>query len=271
MSRVVVEPAADQVHAVGVRDLLVLWQHPETREIIPIGRLAYDGREFTFSYTRAVIDIEHFRPLPGLNGLTTFYRSEFLPSVFANRVMHSSRPDFGEYVRAMGLEPEEATPWEQIVQSGGDRAGDTLQFIPVPTVEASRARARFLVNGVRWVPDHVFTLDRGEVTVTSDEHEDVLRGLRSSMSVDLEPELDNPVDPDATLVTVDGTPLGWVPRALSTDARRLLDLGRVRGTVLRVGSADGPPHLRLAVNVDTPVTPHFAFDRENRWEPISSG
>ena len=35
------------------RELLVLWQHPSTRAIVPIGRLGFDGATYTFGYTQA--------------------------------------------------------------------------------------------------------------------------------------------------------------------------------------------------------------------------
>jgi hypothetical protein len=125
-----------------VRDLLVLWQHPDTRELVPIGRFTYDGHTYTYDYTRAAATVADLRPLPGLDDLNHHYVSERIPAVFAQRVMQEDRPDFAEYVDTLGLDRVTATPWEQIVQSGGMRAGDTLQFMQVPRVIDGRALAR---------------------------------------------------------------------------------------------------------------------------------
>ena len=69
------------------RDLLVLWQHPESREIIPIGRFGRDDGRYTFVYTRAVTEVEGFRPLPGLGDLHRRYITDRMPAVFDQRVM----------------------------------------------------------------------------------------------------------------------------------------------------------------------------------------
>src|SRR5690606_14718451 len=45
-------------------DLLVLWRHPETGQIMPVGRLRYRDGIYTFAYVRAVLSIDRFRPLP---------------------------------------------------------------------------------------------------------------------------------------------------------------------------------------------------------------
>src|SRR5699024_10037765 len=60
-------------------------------------------------------------------------------------------------------------------------------------------------------------------------------------------EPDNPVDPEALLVTtVGGTALGWVPAPLLP----LLDLGTdVRASVAHVNGSDSPPHQRLLVEL----------------------
>ncbi len=251
-----------------VRDLLVLWQHPETREIVPIGRFTYDGSTYSFAYTRAAAGVVDFRPLPGLGDLRRQYASSRIPSVFGQRVMEADRPDYAEYLRTLGLEPSGATPWEQIVQSGGTRAGDTLQFMQVPHVRDGRARARFLANGVRHIPEEARTVAGRTVTVTPEQHEAALSGLRPGATVLVQPQEGNQHDPHAALVTTDGLPLGWVPRALSASVRELMEITPVRSTVVRVGDPETPPHLRLVLDLNVPAPSSFEFDREGRWDPV---
>lgn len=252
----------------GVRELLVLWQHPETREIVPVGRLTNEHGLYSFSYTRAATAIDDFRPLPGLGPIGQTYVSANLPTIFRQRVMDSVRPDFTEYVASLGLQPDSATPWEQIVQSGGDRAGDTLQFMAIPRVVAGRARARFLANGVRYIPDGTSRVIAGRaVVVTPEEHEAVLQSLSSGDRLDLLPEEGNQQDPHATLVTSTGTPVGYAPRFLSPSIRRLQTAGPVSAEVVRVNGPASPAHLRLVLELNSPAPEGFSFDAEGRWEP----
>lgn len=252
-----------------VRDLLVLWQHPGTGEIIPIGRFDHDEAGYTFAYTRAIYSIDGFRPLPGLEDLHRRYDFRRIPPVFDQRVMHPGRPDYSVYLTSIGLDPASATPWEQIVESGGTRAGDTLQFMQMPMVTGGRAVARFFANGVRRIPDQPRVVRGEPVQVSAHEQEQALAALRRSDTVSIEPEDDNPVDPFSVLILAHGTPIGWVPRAISPAIRRLLASGPVSAVVDRVGPSGGPPHMRLVITVEADAPPGFRFDADGSWEPLS--
>lgn len=253
----------------AVRDLLILWQHPGTREIIPIGRFGCHDATFTFAYTRAAAAIADFRPLPGLSDLHRWYESSSIPAVFAQRVMDRHRPDFEAYVGALGLDPAKVTPWEQIVESGGQRAGDTLQFMPLPTVDGGRLRARFLVSGIRHVPDEPRTRRGHARYVTADEQETALRTLTERSVVHIQPEDGNPTDPNALLVVVGDIPVGWVPRVLSASVRELLGAGVLHAGVHRIARPGTPAHVRLVLDLDTPAPLGYDPDREGRWKPFS--
>src|SRR5574338_1182751 len=183
--------------AVLARELLVLWQHPLTRAIVPIGRLGFDGATYTFGYTQAAAAITDLRPLPGLPDLNRRYSSARFPAVFGQRVMEATRPDYDTYMRTLGLDPSRSTPWEQIVNSGGRRTGDTLQFMELPIVENGRAHARFLANGVRHIPGHTRVVGGRSRHVTPAEHEAALSSLTVGSTVDVEREDGNPEDSDA--------------------------------------------------------------------------
>lgn len=267
-SQQILEPPARPGERVS--ELLVLRQHPETREIVPIGRLTKDTSGYAFRYTRAAADAVGLRPLPGFERLDQRYTSETLPTIFAQRVMGRDRPDYVGYVHSLGLDPAHATPWEQIVESGGQREGDTLQFMEVPYVRDDIAYARFFVNGVRHIPDgEVRSILGQSVTVTRDEHEQAIRQLASSDCVNALPQDANQRDPHAMIVvSMANVPLGWVPQALSSSLRELAEGRPLPLTVVRIGSQDGPSHQRLVVEMETPVPLGFRFDREDRWLPI---
>lgn len=249
-------------------DLLVMWQHPESRELVPIGRFSRRGSRYSFAYTVAAAEIAGFRPLPGLEDLHRRYDSDRIPVVFDQRVMSSDRPDYAEYLGTIGL--ADATPWEQIVQTGGRRAGDTLQFMQLPTVDAGRARSSFLANGVSHIPEAARHLADRDVRVSREMQEAALQSLRRGDRVQLEAELDNPQDPFAVLLTVGGVPVGWVPRSVSSSVRELLDAAPREAVVHHINGPDAPFHLRLALHLDTPAPTGFVFDRDGRWEPLEA-
>lgn len=267
-SATVLDRAAPTSTNPHVRDLLVLWQHPETRQIIPIGRFVHDGATYAFSYTRAAGTVEGLRPLPGLPEMHGRYESTTIPLVFGQRVMESDRPDYSKYLRTLGLDATQATPWEQIVHSGGKRAGDTLQFMQVPTVVEGRVRTRFLASGVRRIPGTDRAPSGRLVSVTSEQHEEALQGLEPGSTVLVEPEVNNEKDPCAALITTQGVPLGYIPRSLSASFRELMASGPVTPRVVRVGEPGTAPHLRLVLDLDMPAPEGFVFDRDGRWEPL---
>ena len=102
---------------------------------------------------------------------------------------------------------------------------------------AERARARAL-------PGIPVT---GSVRHRSAAEQTAVDALADEDGLLLVAEPDNPVDPEALLVTtVGGTALGWVPAPLLP----LLDLGTdVRASVAHVNGSDSPPHQRLLVEL----------------------
>lgn len=108
-------------------DLRVFWQHPDTQQTIEIGRLGYDGETYTFEYTSETRSIPGFRPLMGLP-FGRRYEDTLMPAVFETRVMSSKRPDYDAYMRSLGLDPANATEWDQIAAPAGTRVNDNLSF-----------------------------------------------------------------------------------------------------------------------------------------------
>lgn len=251
----------------GVRRMLVLWQHPDTREIIPVGRVSHQDGRYAFEYTRAAANVAGFRPLPGLGPIGQKTVVDSLPAILRMRVMDAERPDYARYIATLGLSDQTATPWEQILRSGGEREGDTLQFMQIPVVEAGRARARFLASGVRHVPQSQLLFNGALSSIAESEHEQALASLTPGAPVELVPQENNKFDVYATLATSSNIPLGWVPRVLSASIRELLDQGPIVTKVVRVTGPGTAAHLRLVLDLDVPAPESFVFDRDQRWSP----
>ena len=263
----------EELSAFACRGKAKRFEHSESRGPVTLVKLAAEAMEMVdpavASWWRDRLkEIEDFRPLLGYPELTEVYSSDQLPALLEQRVMSPRRPDFEQYVGMLGLSAGHATPWEQVVASGGGRAGDTLQFMRLPTAEDGRARAQFLCNGIRHIPGYRATLRGRTIRVTREEQDRALDGLRAGSRLHLEPEPDNPEDANSVLVMAQDVPLGWVPRLLAPSMGELMASGVTDVTVDRVAPG-APAHLRLVLELDAPAPPGFTFDPEGRWEPLA--
>jgi hypothetical protein len=220
----------------GVRRLFVAWQDPEIRSIIPVGRLTRerdsDGETFEFRYLRRARDLSRFRPFVGFSSLDECYRSSDLFPFFENRIMPRTRDDYGDYLGSLGL-PVDADPFEILARSEGRRATDTIEVFPEPSLHDGSVTCRFLVHGVRHIPDAHDTID----------------GLSMGEVLCVLPDPKNEFDELAVLLRTGGDRLvGYVPAYLTSLIHRPLDVygpDGVQVTVEHIGDRSGPSHLRL--------------------------
>lgn len=225
------------------RRFRVVWQHPESRRFSAVGDLVIDhegpqiGR-CAFSYrsdARTEPDFHPFLAFPEFGH--RYVREGSLFPFFANRVMSARRPDYSQYVEALGLSAELADPVEILARSGGGRATDTVHVVPEPVPAPSGGTTRhFLASGVRHL----------------DGASDRVAGLAHGARLELRDEPDNPENPRAVLLDADGgRPVGWVPNYLLDELHKAREEGdQVLVTVEKANSPDAPAHLRLLCRMD---------------------
>lgn len=250
--------------------LVVTWQHPHSRSILPVGLLKKEWDGYSFVYLRAASEIEGFRPFIGFADLTKRYSSPELFPLFAQRAMDPRRPDFERYVSELGVEPE-ASPWEQIVKSGGGREGDTLQLFPVSEVSDGAFVCWFLVHGIRHLKTKSVDL-RGEIKGPYSDAglEDVLGALAPGDGLDLVPEDSNDFTPDAVLVsTSSGEPLGYVPELLLEPLGRAMRTGRPQVNVESINPPEAGWHLRILAKLSVSPVDGFDFLEGQYWETLA--
>lgn len=207
---------------------------------------------FEFAYIQGAEDLG-VRPLLGFADLHRRYRSRDLFPLFAERIMSAKRPDRAHYLQALDLD-EDSEPWEILVRSGGRRAGDTIEVVPEPAVEADgRTTCTFLVHGVQY---------------KSPEASDAISALVSGDHLQLRTEPENPVNSRAVLV-LDGQDLqlGYVPNPLVEYVQLVMEHSEPRVTVVRANGPEVGAHLRLLVRVDGRVDVARA---QELW-PIEAG
>jgi hypothetical protein len=236
----------------------VAWQNPTNRRIFPVGVLDITPNAYAFRYLERVHEAEGFSPFIGFPELTRAYSASRLFPFFEQRVMDSRRPDFPEYVAALGLS-ETAGEIELLARSSGNRIGDTVRLSLEPAVgDDGRCRYEFPVHGVRHVRD-------------GEQAEAVLGGLHSGQRLSLRAEPDNPVNARALQVaTADGEiALGWVPDLLLDFVHLLRETGPVDLTVLHANRPDQPKHLSLFVRIEGTGPAGYRGFSGPRWAPIA--
>lgn len=232
----------DNAPAETVDELLVTWQDHETRRFHAVGVLSrVSDANYRFRYLDGASRIPRFRPFLGFSDLGRDYTSSHLFPLFAERLLDEARPDRITLFEALDL-VSTAGPMEFLARSGGRRAGDCIQLLPMPEVHEGQTSCVFLVHGVRHVPGATDAVDR----------------LEPGQELGLELEPDNPVDPDAVLVTDDGARLGWVPNPLLDYVRAVMSCGNARLTVVRANPREFGHHMRLLVRVEGRLPDGFA-------------
>lgn len=224
------------MNAPRVRYMYVAWRRPD-RLIVPIGRLgervmADDEREYEFDYLKRAEMEEDFRPLPGLPELHRSYSSPTLFSVFANRVMPTSRPDYAEFMEQLNLQ-DDAEPFEILERSEGTRATDRIEVFPTPVRSPNgHLTTTFFARAIRHVPGA----------------SEAVESLRVGDELQLVREPNNDVNPLARMLnTRTGDQVGYAPDYLLPMLHDLEDENGVapRVTVEHLNPPTAPPHLRL--------------------------
>lgn len=235
-----------------VRRLLVT-QRGDDSLYRPVGFLDYDGLHYNFSYLRSATSQPWFRPLPGLARVGRPYRSEELFPLFRERIPSPRRSDYDSTMFALDL-PAGAEPFEVLARSGGHRAGDSIQVIPVPMPDfAGRVSMLFFAHGVRHM---------------SPRAQEAISRLRRGERLQLVAEPSNPVNNRALLVADDSDlTLGYVPDPLVEFVHEVRERPH-RLVVERANGPDVPYHHRLLIRLDGSVEPRRTPFSGPGWETV---
>jgi hypothetical protein len=217
--------------------LLVAWQDPFSRLILPVGRLTRADGLFTFEYILAAIDAwdqRGFRGIFDFPGLSARYQSPRLFPVFQNRLMPTARPDYPEFIRTLGLDPANVDPMGVLSRSGGVRATDRIELFAAPAYDPAQGVwiGHFLLRGVRHRTDS--------------EQQRVLELLQGD-ELTLRAGPDNSQNPEALKIcTDDGTYIGYLPDYLLGEVAALRgSTGALRVVVERLNPPPVASQQRL--------------------------
>ncbi len=221
--------------------LYLAWRQPDHRWW-PVGQLTRQGTEYVFCYTKGALSAEKagFRPLLSFPDRDDVYVSAELFPLFANRLLPTTRPGYGDFVQWLDLGPDTSDVMVLLARSGGRRATDMFEVFAAPEPDVDgRYRTAFFVHGLRHRPpealERALRLARGEHLL-------------------LKPEPGNVADPAALQVlTGEGTHLGFVPRYLCDDLRRLHTAcgDDVQVSVRRVNPPPTPLQFRVLCGIES--------------------
>jgi hypothetical protein len=150
--------------------------------------------------------------------------------------MAPGRPDFGEYITQLGLQPGQQDPVEVLSVSGGRRITDALEVFPrLQRQPDGSFQCRFFLHGF---------------SHTSGAAQERLQKLISDERLNIALELTNPATGFAVQVqTEDYFMIGWAPRYLVADLARAIATspGRFAAHVVRLNPSPAPSRQRLLV------------------------
>ena len=238
------------------RTVFLAWEDKAlTGGWFPVGKLdaIADPAEYRFRYIGGVKRAQEeagYPLLPDFPDIEGIYRSPRIFPVFKNRVISPNRPDFGEYMRILGLPEDPAPdPIEILTVSGGRRVTDSYEVFPkIVKREDGGFTCRFFLHGLRHVNpaarERVDSLQVGETLYATLELTNPATGLAVQIQ------------------TEDYHMIGWSPRYLVKD--------------LIEAMAESPNHYRARVahvNPDSAYVNHrLLVEMEGVWdeyEPMS--
>lgn len=243
-----------------MKALFVAWQNPNTRAWVPVGRLTHENGVYKFVYTRGAKEAEGFTPFGRMVNLDASYVSDVLFPLFANRVLPKSRPEYGDYLRWLGLSERAHNELEVLARTGGLRATDTLEIIPCPEPTKDKSyEVYFFSHGIR----HLSLKDQERVNE-----------LNAGAQLYLMQDLQNEHDAMALLLRTNDpvAVVGYCPRYYSGEFSKLLtSVGSkdVRVTVEQV-NPDAPMQLRLLCKLRAPWPANFSACSMEQFQPLAS-
>ncbi|MFL5329887.1 MAG: HIRAN domain-containing protein [Gemmataceae bacterium] len=227
----------------------------------PVGRLDFDGQIYRFCYTFGSKTLKGFRPFPKMESLETVYESAELFPLFANRLLSESRPEYEQFLRWGGFDPDNPPP--PIVVLGlteGLRQTDSIEVFPCPTHAADGCYLnRFFLHGIRHAP--AGAIER-------------INHLQPGDQLGIAPEPTNPADSNAIAVFTSEPiqRIGYVPRYLAHDAWHLLEhCGDYVELFVDQANPDAPLQQRLLCRMRACWPGDFQPCATEAFQPIPSG
>jgi len=242
--------------------IYLAWQDQSTRRWHVIGQLLRSNEGYEFRYTYGVNNIPNFSALSNMPEHKKVYYSPELFSLFKNRLMPKSRPDYSNYLKWLGLKKEAISvdDLDTLAISGGERETDFFRIIPVPKKNSSGTYAfKFFVNGL----SHM-----------TDEAKDRAQTLSKGDSLYLAHDFQNSEDSLALFLRTEDPPclIGYVPAYFAKIIHKIKnenESNQIQINVIQINK-DAPIQMRLLCEFSSPVLNKPWEDYEDEFKLISN-
>lgn len=245
------------------RRIILNWRHEPTRGIMPVAELlstrSPEGVRYEFGYIEGVrralaLGFQPFLAFPHLHRRYT--GSQLFP-FFRNRVLPSTRPDYVDYVEALGLSVETADVVDLLGRSEGRRRTDRIETVLAAERDPQTGRyvTRFLLRGVRHFGGA----------------EAAIRRFRPGDELEVRVEPTNDHNPRVRQLWFEDEIVGYVADYLLADLDALEAAAAApRFLVERVNQPPHPAHHRVLVRVDADWPSGFEPFSDPLFEPYRS-
>ena len=243
------------------KKLFLAWQDPTNRSWRPVGILSLSQNgTFRFVYTEGARTSKNFVPFSGMEDLHSVYESEELLPLFSNRLLSDSRPEYTKLLKWLNIKGGERgiILLDMLAMTEGIRATDTFEVFKCPVKNPTgQYEVNFFSHGLRYVAksvvERVNRLGRGDrLFLALDE-----QNKRDEQAVAL--RTDDPVEF-----------VGYCPRYLSSDFRKLLEKNKPMGVVVTVErvNTEAPLNLRLLCKLVSPWPDGFQPCSDENYKPL---
>jgi hypothetical protein len=224
--------------------LFLAWQDPVGRNWVSVGCLSFnnDINLYQFAYTKGA-ESPNFMPFANIENLEAVYESDRLFTLFENRLLSESRPEYKDYLRWLNIGAGKRDPMLMLAATGGARGADSLELFPcpMPTTDGNY-EVQFFVRGMRYLRECI--IDR-------------VNDLRPGKNMlYLIPDIQNERDPLAIALRTPDPPeiIGYCPRYFAEDFHNLVKEWGVNdvGVSIENVNKNAPIQLRLLCKLTAP-------------------
>ena len=245
------------------KQIYLAWQEQSNKRWHVIGQLLHNNKEYEFRYTNGVKSIPSFSVLPNMPEHDKVYRSPSLFSLFKNRLMPKSRPEYHDYMGWLGFNGENSTTndLDVLAISGGERETDFFRIIPVPAINS--------------VGDYSFKFFVDGLNLLDFNSKKRVLGLKKGDRLYLNHDFQNKVDRLALLLRTDDPPclVGYTPGYFTKVIHQIKNenddlLETIRINVLQVNK-DAPIQMRLLCELSSPLLNKAWEEYEDEFKLVS--
>lgn len=225
----------------------------------PVARVVKDGDVYRLAYTRGALELPDFNGFGRMSELDKEYVSSELFPLLRNRVLPKNRPEYKHYLNWLGFGRGEHDALDELARTGGVRATDSIELIPVPEpTRDGQYEAFFFIRGIRYLPQS--TIAR-------------ISDLRVGERLFVVKDVQNDHDPNALLLrTAEPVSLvGYAPRYYARDFSELVSGPGVRETQVVVDriNTDAPLPYRVLCRIQAPWPSSFLACDSPEFKPLN--